>query len=603
MKLKILTMGLLTIFNYSYATSPEETGNGIDAYRTPQITQEYLNRVDAKFKPYMKAQPEAIEAWQDDRFGMFIHWDHSSQAPVSMSWGRKGPRPRHRTDGKVETGLDEQAYNDLAKTFNPIKFDAAQWMQLVEDSGAKYVVFTAKHHAGFSMFDSAVTDFDIMNTPFSRDVIKELVQEAHKRGIKFHFYYSQPDWYHKDFSDKETTERYVREFLYPQLKELVTQYGKIDGIWFDGLGLHPDTWHSPELIAMLRKIQPHLLFNGRYAADDWHLGDYDGPEQRIGRFQVNRAWETCGVIGGGWGWSGDSDAMHFNDAIKQLSRVAVRGGNLLLNTGPNGLGEITASHKLRFRDIGQWLKKYGDAIYGTRGGPYIDGPWGGATYKKRTVYLHISGHVTGNLVLPDLPVKVTDIKSLTGGKVSMQQQGGSLQLELPIQQDGPVRIIELTLAQDAKDIVPIETVGEVQHFDSTVSASSNKNKQYSAQNLITQDLKTFTEGIMINKPWIPSKTDDKPWLQLNYSENKLIKMIEITNGIYGHPPGKEQSYKVSLKTNGHWKIVDQGSELRVSTGIVFDKAIKANALRLDFSGNEGMKIYAVKAYNDLQNTE
>lgn len=599
MKLKILTMGLLTLVNSSYATSAEETGNGIDVYRTPQVTQEYLNRVDAKFKPYMKAQPEAIEAWQDDRFGMFIHWDHSSQAPISMSWGRKGRRPSHRTDGKVTTGLDEQAYNDLAKTFNPTKFDAAQWMQLVEDSGAKYVVFTAKHHAGFSMFDSAVTDFDIINTPFARDVIKELVQEAHKRDIKFHFYYSQPDWYHQDFRDKATIERYVRDFMYPQLKELVTQYGKIDGIWFDGLGLHPDIWHAPELIAMLRKIQPHLLFNGRYAADDWHLGDYDGPEQRIGRFQVNRAWETCGVIGGGWGWSGDSDAMHFDDAIKQLSRVAVRGGNLLLNTGPNGLGEITPVHQQRFRDMGQWLKKYGDAVYVTRGGPYIDGPWGGATYKDRTVYLHVSGHISGRLLLPDLPVKVVAVESLTGGIATAQQKGGNLTLELPPQQDGPIRIIALTLAQDAKQIVPISTLGALQHFDSTVSASSEKNTQYSAQNLVTQDLKTFTEGIMINKPWVPNYSDDKPWLQLNFAESKIIKMIDITNGIYGHPPVKEQSYQVSLNINGQWESINQGNVLRVSTGIILNKAIKANALRIDFSGSEGVKIYAVKAYSDL----
>jgi len=154
-------------------------------YPVPENHQKFLKKLTPEQRAFMDAKPAPLKAWQDDKFGVFIHWDHSSQAPVAMSWGRKGPRPHHSSDGKVTKGLDEQKYNDLSKTFNPTKFNAAEWMDIIADSGAKYVVFTAKHHAGFCMWNSKVTDFDIMSTPYGKDIVKQLAEEAHMRGLKF----------------------------------------------------------------------------------------------------------------------------------------------------------------------------------------------------------------------------------------------------------------------------------------------------------------------------------------------------------------------------------------------------------------------------------
>jgi len=573
-------------------------------YTPPASHQKFIKKLPAEQQACMDAKPSAVKAWQDDKFGVFIHWDHSSQAPVAMSWGRKGPRPHHPSDGKVTKGLDEKAYNDLSKTFNPTKFNASDWMDTIAASGAKYVVFTAKHHAGFSMWDSKVTDFDIMSTPYGKDVIKQLTTEAHKRGLKFWFYYSQPDWYHPLYRGDKTHERYLKEFMFPQIKELLTQYGKIDGIWFDGLGKDITFWDGAELITMMRKIQPDLMVNHRWGNPIDRFGDFDGPERVIGRFQINRPWETCQVMGGLWGWAFDSQAMSQEDAITMLCKTVDRGGNLLLNTGPNAQGEILPSHAKRYREIGKWLKKYGESVYGTRGGPYIDGSWGGSTHKGNTVYLHLYGDIHGNtLTLPNLPGKITKSEILTGGKVSASQSDDQLTLKFSpeAKSDSPFPVVKLTLEKSLPDTLAIHTVGKPITLSAKATSSSDKSKKFSAQSMQSGSATNFSEGIHIKAAWMPdAKNDSSPWLQLTFEKPATFQQLSISAAKYGKGIPKGISYKITALIDGNWKPIHTGDQLRVDNGVVFEKPITAKAIKINFSQSKGLSINEVIAYSPIK---
>ncbi len=594
---------LVTVSAQSHHHTKRYLDDGVSfPYPQPAKQQSFLKALTPEQRVIMAAKPAPLKAWRDDHFGVFIHWDHSSQAPVSMSWGRKGARPHHSSDGKVTKGLEEQKYNDLAKTFNPTKFNAAEWMDLIAASGAKYVVFTAKHHAGFCMWDSKVTDFDIMATPYGKDVTKQLVAEAHKRGIKFWFYYSQPDWHHPLYVDKSNHQKYLKEFMFPQIKELLTQYGKIDGIWFDGLGKGQETWNGVELITMMRTIQPDLLINHRWSNPSDRLGDFDGPERVIGRYQINRPWETCQVIGGLWGWGGDSQPLSQKDSIILLTKTVSRGGNLLLNTGPNAQGEILKAHADRYRKMGQWLKKYGESIYGTRGGPYIDGPWGGATHQGNTVYLHLYGDNNGTLTLPALPAKITDTSLITGGEVTATQDKSHLKLTLkpsPSNDANPVTIVKLTLDKPLPDTSAIPTIGAPVTLKATATSSSDKSEKFSAQSMQTGSATNFSEGITIKAAWIPGKDDNSPWIQLTFDQPETFQMINIAAGKWGKAFKKGLSYQVSALIGDTWKPIHKGTQLLVTNGIVLPTPITAKAIKVTFSSKQTLSINEIIAYGGM----
>ncbi|WP_068546492.1 alpha-L-fucosidase [Thalassotalea crassostreae] len=565
-------------------------------YQAPKTHLSYLDKLDPKYKPYMQAQPEMIEAWQDDRFGVFIHWDHSSQVPVSMSWGRKGARPHHSSDGTVKKGVPEQEYNDLAKTFNPTKFDAEKWMDVVKDSGAKYIVFTAKHHAGYAMWDTKVSDFGIMNSPYGKDVTKDLVAAARKRGIKFYFYFSQPDWKEELYRDMKNRDEFIREFMFPQLKELLTQYGKIDGIWFDGLGKGIDTWYGPEMITMMRKLQPHLVVNHRWGNPAWRFGDFDGPERKIGRFQINRPWETCTIIGGGWGWMGDKPPMSLPNALTLLQKTVSRGGNLLLNTGPTALGEITPSHAKRFKQMGDWLAENGESIYGTRGGPFIDGPWGGSTRNADNVYLHLYGSVGNALNLPSPPVKVLSAHLLNGDAVKFEQNKDKLTIQLA-KTVGPGSVVKLTMAEDVMELPVINTTGDAVTLNAKAQSSSDRSEKFSAKAMVEGSATSFSEGIHIRSTWSPSTGDANPWIQLDLGEVKDIDYITFDSHNFGKLIPKGQSFTVSLKINDKWQDVYSGSQVMVNNGIALDKTYQASAIKVAFSSAKQLSVGDIVAFS------
>lgn len=379
--------------------------------------------------------------WREARFGLFIHWGPASVRGTEISWSRTG----HPFDHQGYDCVPAEEYDSLYKRFDPVQFDAGEWMSLARDAGMKYVVFTTKHHDGFSMWPTKLRpEYSIMAAPFKRDICGELARAAHEHGIKLGWYYSTRDWTHPDYQVGD--KRKYDEFYRGQVRELLTNYGRVDLMWFDGVAGNWRDYRFEALFAMMNKLQPGIAVNNRAAAflfppDDQPSpdvaelvrGDFDTPEQTIGKFQTDRDWESCVTMthcadGGGWSCRPDGRTRTFEECLHMLVNCATGDGNLLLNVGPLPSGRIADDQQAVLRQMGQWLGKYGESIYRTRGGPFRNGEWGGATFRDRTVYLHVLKWPGDTLTLPPLKARVVKVSALTGVVPVLSQSATGLTL-------------------------------------------------------------------------------------------------------------------------------------------------------------------------------
>jgi alpha-L-fucosidase len=409
--------------------------------------------------------PEAFEArtkwWRDARFGLFIHWDMSSIAGTEISWSRGATKPLD-ISGHPAGYVEDPMYDHLYKEFNPVDFDAAAWVRMAQDAGMKYIVFTAKHHGGFCMWDTKLTDYSIMHTPFKRDVVRELADACRRAKMPFGLYYSQRDWYHRDYGIGDNAKYHA--FLLGQLTELLTNYGRIDVMWFDSFG-HGDSikyWKADEVVALVRRLQPQIVINNRAGSFTAHnieaiRGDFDTPEEQLGSFQNTRLWESCMCMitapGGGWSYRKDGVVKPFHDCLKMLVSCATGDGNLLLDVGPDARGVIPDDQVAVLREFGAWTKRFGESIYRTRGGPWRNGPWGGSTHRGNIVYLHVFRWEGDRLMLRPLRETIRKAEVLTGGRVAFAQTDTEVTFTLAREQQDPmVTVIKLTLDRPVGEI-------------------------------------------------------------------------------------------------------------------------------------------------------
>ena len=398
-------------------------------------------------KDFLKAKPDVISRWREMRFGMFIHWGPVSLKGTEIGWSRRGPRRGRRGTGNIPM----EVYDNLYKQFNPVKFDADQWVRIAKDAGMKYLVFTTKHVDGFLNFDSKLTEYKITSklSPFRRDIVGELAKASHKGGLALGFYHAQPNWHHGDYRT-QNHQRYIK-YLHGQLRELCTNYGKVDIIWFDGMGGKAKDWDSENLFRMIRKLQPDVIINNRCGLP----GDYSTPEQRIGRFDTKRPWETCMTICRQWAWKPKDQMKSLKQCLQTLVRVAGGDGNFLFNVGPMPDGQIEPRQVERLKQMGQWLKKYGQSIYATRGGPYKPGKWGAATHKGNRVYLHVLNWTGKSLSLPPIDRKIVGSRLLTGGRVTVQQDKDGVTINVAEQDRREIdTIVVLEMDGPAAQIAP-----------------------------------------------------------------------------------------------------------------------------------------------------
>jgi alpha-L-fucosidase len=400
------------------------------------------------------ATPEQMQWFRDARFGLFLHWGPGSLSGMELSWARRGPRPSdgtgHYEDDKT---VPQAVYDHYYQQFNPTNFDARRWVRIAQDAGMKYIVFTAKHHDGFSNFHTKQSDYNIAHTPFQRDVVQELSDACHQAGMRFGIYYSPRDWYHPDYLQGDNSK--YRAFYAGQLAELLGSYGKVDILWFDSTFGPRDKWDWDGVLKLIYRAQPDILINDRYGGD-WS-GDFYTPEQAIGAFDRARPWESCTTfVDGQWSFRPGGILSTFREALGMLLGAVGGDGNLLLNLGPMPTGEIEPRQVARLREVGAWLKENGEAVYGTRGGPYISGGWGYSTLKQDRIYLHLTGWDTAELTLPPIGRKILSRRLLSGGEVHVEQSDRAVTIRLP-QQDRkePVTVVELRVDGPAVDIPPV----------------------------------------------------------------------------------------------------------------------------------------------------
>jgi len=388
--------------------------NCTNTQKTEEVKEETTEKVD-----YLKESDEAREArmawWKDARFGMFIHW--GLYAVPAGEWDGK------RTDNIAEwimhhLNIPIAEYEKFSPQFNPTKFNAEQWVSIAKNAGMKYIVITSKHHDGFALWDSKVSDWDITDaSPYEKDLLKELAEACKKEGITLCFYHSIMDWHHPDAQaiwepnynrGRDDTDvnpnfnRYVENYMKPQLKELLTDYGDIGVLWFDGEWI-PDytTDMGKEIYQFVREQQPDIIINNRVDkgrkgmegldAEGDFAGDFGTPEQEIPETGLPGVdWESCMTMNDSWGYKYFDENWKSNETlIRNLVDIASKGGNFLLNVGPTAEGLIPEPSVERLAAMGEWMKVNNESIYGTTASPIEAPEWGRVTKKDDNIYLHV----------------------------------------------------------------------------------------------------------------------------------------------------------------------------------------------------------------------
>jgi alpha-L-fucosidase len=388
---------------------------------------------------YLSAQsytptPENLKArewFSNARYGLFIHWGPFS-IPGSGEWVMNN------------RNIHVKEYTRLMNFFNPIKFDAARWVSMTKNSGMKYITLITRHHDGFSLWDTKYSDFNIMNTPYKKDIVRILADECHKQGIKLFLYYSLLDWRREDYSywtgnTGHGTGRVVHgkwddyiQFMKNQLTELLSNYGEIAGIWFDGYWDQLDNdnhdnptprvdWHFREIYDLIHKLQPQCLVGNNHhitplPGEDFQMFEKDLPGGNTtgfgGASVSSLPLETCETINNSWGFNITDDKYKSEkELIHYLVKAAGNNANFLLNIGPMPDGDIQPEFIDRLKSIGNWLKQHGESIYATKGNIIPSQDWGVLTTKNKLIYAHILKRPSQSYIF--IPITQQKINSAT----------------------------------------------------------------------------------------------------------------------------------------------------------------------------------------------
>lgn len=404
--------------------------------------------------PYVPsdANLRAREWFQDAKFGLFVHWG------VYSVLGR-GEWVMHNEKIPIAE------YEKLAPKFNPVRYDPAEWVAIAKGAGMRYITITSKHHDGFAMWHTKQSDWNIVDrTPYAKDVLRPLAEECRKQDIRLFFYHSHLDWHHPDYyprgrtgqhsgrPDRGDFRRYL-DYMDAQLRELLTGYGDVAGIWFDGIWDRKDAdWRLRQTYDLIHQLQPACLVGNNhhlapFEGEDFQMFERDLPGQNTAGFSGeakigNLPLETCDTMNGSWGYNeSDRKFKSAKQLVHYLVRAAGHNANFLLNVGPKPDGAIQDEFVATLREIGGWMAKHGESIYGTRGGPVAPRPWGATTQRGNRVYVHVLDWPDPVLAIPRMR-NIRRASFLGSGRPADIRQAGEATL--------------LTLAPGARD--PIDTV-------------------------------------------------------------------------------------------------------------------------------------------------
>ncbi len=536
---------------------------------------------EASSVPQDEVTSDAIKAWQDKRFGMFIHWGPVALKGTEIGWSR----------GKE---VPAEEYDQLYKQFNPTEFDAVAWAKIAKAAGMKYLVLTTKHHDGFCLWPSKYDDYNISATPFKRDVVGELAAACRAEGIQFCAYYSLPDWRGIDYplaspggSVKSETPNMPRHYqlIKDQTKELIDNYGPLGLMWFDGDWEEPWTLeYGNGLYDYLKAIQPDLIINNRVsktrispeeqAARGLHIaGDYDTPEQRIGGFDRDMPWETCMTICEQWAWKPHDHLKPLKQCLQSLIQTAGGDGNFLFNVGPMPDGRIEPRQVERLEEMGAWLAKYGDGIYATRGGPFMPGDWGASTCKGNSLYLFVMNWPdVGPLRLPAISRTITASKIRSGGQAVVTQTRDGVEIDVPPADRAEIAtVIELTLDGPALSVTPVAVrlrSGSLAcHQQATASNVFQNESDYDASRAFDDDSKTR---------WATDGNVHSAWLQVDFARPTIISQAKIDEP---EQLQRVEKFELQYDDGDGWKTFHRGSTIGPQRTIKF-APITARRVRL-----------------------
>ena len=528
----------------------------------------------ANLEPWLKPDPAAMKRWQDMRFGMFIHWGPVSLTGYEIGWSRG-----------AQTPVEE--YDNLYKKFNPTKFNADDWVAVAKAAGMKYLVLTTKHHDGFCLWDTKQTDYNIMHSPFARDVTKELAEACRRGGIAFGTYHSVCDWHHPDFPltspggkvKRETSDiAAYRRYLRAQVTELITNYGPLHSMWFD-VPQGFDRKEGLENVRLCRMLQPDILVNNRAGGG---CGDYSTPEQRVGGFDIERPWETCMTICRQWSWRPDDKMKTLLECLQTLIRTAGGDGNLLFNVGPMSTGEIEPRQVERLKQMGAWLEKYGESIYGTRGGPFKPAKRVVSTRRGRTIYLHVLKWPEEVLTLPVLPARIVNNSVLTGGEATVKQTEAGIEITVPKSERQEIdTVIALELDKPATDIAPIavSSIGQsVAEGKKATASNVYKNNQHYAGRMAVDG----EDGTR----WATDASTGPCWLEVDLGKPQTFNRALIDECVEWGVRVKAFELQSKDEDGDEWKTFYSGKAIGSKLEVSFEP-VTGRFVRLNITEGQG----------------
>jgi alpha-L-fucosidase len=492
-----------------------------------------------------KQNDPRMQWWKDAKFGMFIHW-----GIYSVPSGKWGETTTYGEWIMHSAKIPRAEYGALAEKFNPIKFNADEWVKLAKDAGQKYIVITSKHHDGFAMFGSKASKYNIVDaTPFKRDILKELAEACRKQDMKLGFYYSQAqDWYHPggavsgnvewDETHKGDMNKYIDEIAIPQVKEILANYGDVAVLWWDT----PTnmTKEMTEKLAALTKPYPTLITNNRLGAGMG--GDLETPEQFVPATGFpGRNWEVCMTMNGHWGYNAYDDRWKSTeDLLRKLIDIVSKGGNFLLNVGPNQYGIIPEVCQQNLREMGAWLNMNGDAIYGTQASPFPFLSWGRATRKGQTLYLHVfDWPKDGKLVVP-FGNKITKAVLLADAKTNLKVTSGKEKSTIQLPAYAPDKIASVIAVNfDGEPVVmPVPSQGAKVTSSSTAEGGN---------------VSFITDGDPKNR-WQAASGEKSATLEIDLGKPATIQCLSLVEP--WHPwDGIKQNIELYSQEGNEWKLV------------------------------------------------
>jgi len=484
----------------------------------------------------------AIARWRAMRMGLFIHWGPSSgkALPQSHSHARQSPLNPHGS-------VPPEVYDQFYKEFDPTNYNPDAWLKLAHDAGMRYAVFVAKHHDGFCMFDSAATDYDIMATPYGKDVAAMFAAACQRQGIALGWQISPKDWKHPDFNT-EDHDRY-NAYYEKLIDELSANYGPLSVMWFDGIEpAGPDKWKdTPARVArILHERHPDIMLGNHGGCAE----DFLSFENMVAPFDRQQPWEMCEAINpSGWVFNKPMPSFPLRGLLRNLVYTIARDGNYLLDVGPMPDGQLHPPDAERLGEIAAWMKTNAEGIHGTRGGPYRDGEWGGATCKGNAVYLFLADRVGTNLTLPALAAEIRTARRLDDGPLEWKADRTSLQLHLADRAQGQLPIFTCVKLEIDRPAFPLPLEDGQPNLAATARITPS-----SVHGIDTPQLLFDNSG---DTAWETELTDTVNALDFDLGEPKLIGSLSLSE--CGQRQLWNHAYQLELKVrndeHGQWQTV------------------------------------------------